>query len=59
MIMNNILDLKKLSDIEIKALAYDELIKLEICQNNLRALNKELYDRSVSQTSSDVLDQPK
>lgn len=44
--MNETFDIKKLSDVEIKALAYDELARLELCQNNLRILNQELALRS-------------
>jgi hypothetical protein len=50
--MNNTVDIKSLSDIEIKALAYDELAKLEMCQSNLRVLNKELADRAQSSQKS-------
>lgn len=44
--MNETIDIKKLSDIEIKALAYDELVRLELCQNNLKILNQELAVRA-------------
>lgn len=43
---NNSVDIKKLSVIELKALAYDELAKLEVCQLNIRALNQELSLRN-------------
>lgn len=44
--MNENVDIRKLSDIEIKALAYDELARLEISQTNLRILNQELQSRN-------------
>jgi hypothetical protein len=44
--MNETFDIKKLSDVEIKALAYDELAKVELAQNNLRVLNQELAVRA-------------
>jgi hypothetical protein len=50
--MNNTVDIKSLSDVEIKALAYDELARLEMCQNNLRILNKELADRALASQKS-------
>jgi len=43
--MNEKLDIKNLSIIELKALAYDELMRLELCQNNLRVLNQEISIR--------------
>ena len=36
----------ELTEIELKALAYDELGKLQLAQNNLRVLNEELNRRS-------------
>lgn len=45
--MNETIDIKKLSDLELKALAYDELAKIELSQNNLRVLNQELNLRAV------------
>jgi hypothetical protein len=51
--MNETVDIKKLSDIEIKALAYDELARLEMCQNNLKVLNQELQSRNTRSTSLD------
>lgn len=39
---------KQLSDftvVELKALAYDQMAQLELCQNNLRVINQELSRR--------------
>lgn len=41
--------LQDLSDIELKALAYDTLAQLQLLQNNLNAINGEL-GRRVQQT---------
>jgi hypothetical protein len=49
---NNSVDIKKLSLIEIKSLAYDELMRLEMCQSNLRILNQELSLRSESSSTT-------
>lgn len=38
-----------LTEIELKALAYDELNKLQLAQNNLRVLNEELFKRQQAQ----------
>ena len=45
-------DIKTLSVVELKALAYDELAKLELCQLNLRTLNKELSTRAEQSSKS-------
>lgn len=37
--------LAEFSLLELKALAYDEIIKLNVAQNNLRILNQELSNR--------------
>lgn len=42
----NQVNLSQLSDVQIKALAYDELAKVEFAQANLRALNQELANRA-------------
>lgn len=45
---------KKISDltvVELKSLAYDELAKIELCQNNLRALNQEITNRLQPQSN--------
>ena len=39
------ISLSEFSLLELKALAYDEIVKLNIAQNNLRALNQELLNR--------------
>ena len=38
--------IKDLSEVELKALAYDELAKIEMAQANLRSINLELSIRS-------------
>jgi hypothetical protein len=46
---------KKLSeytDIELKAIAYDELQKLQSAQNNLRIINEELVRRTQTTTTN-------
>jgi len=40
------MDIKKLSVIELKALAYDEVAKFNIAQENIAIINKELKNRS-------------
>lgn len=43
---------KKITDfsvVELKSLAYDELTKIELCQNNLRLLNQEITNRLQAQ----------
>lgn len=42
----NQVQLSQLSDIQLKALAYDELAKLELAQSNIRAINQELANRA-------------
>lgn len=37
--------LADLNIVQLKAIAYDEIIKLNIAQNNLRVLNQELSNR--------------
>ena len=37
--------LSELTDIELKALAYDEIIKLENTKNNLNVINQEFLKR--------------
>lgn len=39
------ISLSEFSLIELKALAYDEIVKLNIAQNNLRVINQELSNR--------------
>ena len=42
----NQINLSQVSDIQLKAFAYDELGKIEMAQNNLRIINQELASRS-------------
>jgi len=45
---------KKISEltvVELKSLAYDELTKIEFCQNNIRALNQEISNRLQPQSN--------
>lgn len=37
--------LADLNIVQIKAIAYDEYIKLNVSQNNLRVINQELFNR--------------
>lgn len=37
--------LSDLNIVQLKAIAYDEIIKLNISQNNLRFINQELFNR--------------
>ena len=39
------INLADLSLVELKAISYDEIVKLNLAQNNLRVLNQELYNR--------------
>lgn len=39
------MNLGELSIIELKALAYDQIVQLELHQNNLKAVNQELENR--------------
>ena len=44
---------KQISDftvVELKSLAYDELAKIELAQNNIRLLNQEITNRIQSQS---------
>lgn len=38
----------ELSDIELKALIYDEMVKVEVAQRNIQAMNAELARRANS-----------
>lgn len=44
--VNNQVDITKLTVVEIKALAFDELVKMEIAQKNLQMLNNELIKKN-------------
>lgn len=37
----------ELSDIELKALIYDEMVKVEVAQRNIQGMNAELQRRAV------------
>jgi len=37
--------LADLNIVQLKAIAYDEVVKLNISQNNLRVINQELFSR--------------
>lgn len=51
--------LENLSDVELKALAYDHLVQLDICQRNLQLLNQELSKRNKSVAlNSPMISQP-
>jgi hypothetical protein len=39
------INLADLTLVELKAISYDEIVKLNLSQNNLRVLNQELYNR--------------
>jgi hypothetical protein len=43
-----------LSTIELKALAYDQLVQIELAQNNLKTINQELVVRSKQNVVSAV-----
>jgi hypothetical protein len=42
---NKQINLADLTLVELKAISYDEIVKLNLAQNNLRVLNQELYNR--------------
>ena len=44
----NQINLSQVSDIQLKAFAYDELSKIEVAQANLRVINQELSTRAKS-----------
>lgn len=37
--------LSDLNIVQLKAIAYDEIVKLQVSQNNLRFINQELFKR--------------
>jgi hypothetical protein len=43
---NNQINLSQVSDVQLKAFAYDELGKIEVAQANLRMINQELANRA-------------
>jgi hypothetical protein len=48
------MNLKELSILELKALAYDVLSQLEANQNNLRLLNQEISSRNTAPQQEEV-----
>ena len=42
------INVSQLTEIELKAFAYDELNKLETAKNNLRIINQELANRKAA-----------
>lgn len=42
----NQINLSQVSDVQLKAFAYDELGKIEVAQANLRLINQELANRA-------------
>jgi hypothetical protein len=40
------MEINKLSEVELKALAYDQLLLLQQCQQNIALIEKELKERS-------------
>ncbi len=46
------MDITKSTLIELKALAFDELSKMEVCQRNLNTINAEINKR-IQETSVD------
>ena len=47
--------LQDLTDVELKALAYDQFAQIQLCQNNLNAINGELARRSQPQPSPQAI----
>lgn len=45
--------LKDYSIVELKSLVYDELAKIEICQNNVKLLNQEIRERINKENSNE------
>jgi len=45
---NKQINLADLTLVELKAISYDEIVKLNLAQNNLRVLNQELYNRQLN-----------
>jgi hypothetical protein len=49
----NQINLSQLTEIELKAFAYDEINKLEMARNNLKTINQELLNRQVGVNSDE------
>jgi len=54
----NQVQINQLSDIQLKALAYDELGKIEQAQGNLRVINTELSNRAKAAQQGTVDNNP-
>ena len=54
----NQVQINQLSDIQLKALAYDELGKIEQAQGNLRVINTELSNRAKAAQQGPVDNNP-
>lgn len=50
------MDLTKLSEVELKVMYYDELVKFEMSRNNLTILNQELAKRSAPPVEAPVVE---
>ena len=48
--------IKDLTEIELKAIAYDELAKLEVAQNNLKIINNELASRAEKTQTKSIME---
>lgn len=46
-------DITKLSVQELKSLAYDEILKLELAQRNIKTLQSEIEKKNTLEVSSD------
>lgn len=51
-------NVSQLDTTQLKALAYDQMVQIELCQNNLRAINQELGRRFQSQPPTNDFSQP-
>ena len=49
------MDITKKTDVELKALAYDELVKKSMAQSNIEMINGELAKRKQPQTMKDMI----
>jgi hypothetical protein len=47
----NTIDIKTLSDIEVKAMGYEQIVMLEGCQNNLKLISQEIKARNMPPVS--------
>ena len=55
----NTLDITKLTDTEVKALAYEQLVARNQAQNNINVCEEELAKRAQSKTEAEVEEEPK